>query len=350
MPARIVGPFEPVPPAGVHGARPAVVVGLVNNMPDAAIRATERQLLAVLDAAAGPTEVAVRLLHLPEVPRSRTARDELLAAYAAVETLAPGEVDALIVTGTEPRTDRLEGEVYWPAFTRLVDWAERHTSSTILSCLAAHAAALHLDGLERRRLPAKLSGVFECRRHAGEHLLLAGAPQSWWVPHSRWNDLPARDMEAAGYRVLAASPEAGADTAVREGRSLLVLLQGHPEYDAQSLLREYLRDVMRFLRREQADWPDLPRNYLDDASAAAFAELRAMAGAGGSIERRAGEVAAAAERMLANTWRPGAIRLYANWLDLVARRRAQAATGDAVLRTFGDGAARGPAGEAELAT
>ena len=107
---------------------------------------------------------------------------------------------------------------------------------------------------------------------------------------------------------------------------------------------------MRFLRREQADWPDLPRNYLDDASAAAFAELRAMAGAGGSIERRAGEVAAAAERMLANTWRPGAIRLYANWLDLVARRRAQAATGDAVLRTFGDGAARGPAGEAELAT
>jgi homoserine O-succinyltransferase/O-acetyltransferase len=36
---------------------------------------------------------------------------------------------------------------------------------------------------------------------------------------------------------------------VKYNRSLFVLLQGHPEYDSATLLREYRRDVGRFLRR-----------------------------------------------------------------------------------------------------
>lgn len=346
MPARVVAAARVTPSAGALGAGSAVVVGLVNNMPDAAIRATEKQFLAILDAASGVLDVEVRLLSVPGVPRSRTARDELLAAYTCVETLAPGEVDALIVTGTEPRTERLEDEAYWPAFTRLVEWAERNTASTVFSCLAAHAAALHLDGLHRRRLPAKLSGVFSCRRQA-DHGLLADVPASWRVPHSRLNELATADIAAAGYRVLATSTEAGADTFVREGRSLLVFLQGHPEYDAQSLLREYLRDIIRFLRREHANWPDLPRNYLDDASAAAFAELRVLAHAGGGVERQAGETAALAERALANTWRQDAARIYGNWLRLVARKKAHAVEDQETIAIRGD-AARGPAGAQSL--
>ena len=53
---------------------------------------------------------------------------------------------------------------YWESLTRVLEWAERHTYSTILSCLAAHAGILHLDGIARRPLGDKRFGVYECVR------------------------------------------------------------------------------------------------------------------------------------------------------------------------------------------
>ena len=38
----------------------------------------------------------------------------------------------------------------------------------------------------------------------------------------------------------------------------LVLVQGHPEYDPSSLLREYRRDAGRYVRGERDDLPFLP--------------------------------------------------------------------------------------------
>src|SRR5438067_8140294 len=37
------------------------------------------------------------------------------------------------------------------SLTRVLEWAEDHTHSTVLSCLAAHAGILHLDGIENAR-------------------------------------------------------------------------------------------------------------------------------------------------------------------------------------------------------
>ena len=68
--------------------------------------------------------------------------------------------DGLIVTGTEPLTDDLRTEPYWGALAELIGWAEGATASALLSCLAAHAAALLFDGIERHTLAVKCSGVF----------------------------------------------------------------------------------------------------------------------------------------------------------------------------------------------
>ena len=62
---------------------------------------------------------------------------------------------------------------------------------------------------------------------------------------------------------------------VRQQESLLVFLQGHPEYDADSLLREFRRDVVRYLRGERANFPQTPEDYFDpltEKHLAAFAE------------------------------------------------------------------------------
>ena len=144
------------------------------------------------------------------------------------------------------------------------------------SCLAAHAAVYHLDGIGRQKFPEKLSGVFDCMR-SGAHRILAAAPETWRIPHSRSNDLPAQALTAAGYQILSTSPVAGADMFIRQGKSLFVFLQGHPEYDPDSLLREYHRDVSRFLRREREAYPQMPSGYFDAAAATALVAFRERA-------------------------------------------------------------------------
>jgi len=53
---------------------------------------------------------------------------------------------------------------------------------------------------------------------------------------------------------------------VRQYLSRFVFFQGHPEYDALSLQREYLRDIGRYLARERENYPHLPVSYFDAAT------------------------------------------------------------------------------------
>jgi homoserine O-succinyltransferase len=53
--------------------------------------------------------------------------------------------------------------------------------------------------------------------------------------------------------------------AVSEDGFRLVFFQGHPEYDTVSLLKEYQREVRRFIARERRDYPPFPENYLPAA-------------------------------------------------------------------------------------
>ena len=76
----------------------------------------------------------------------------------------------MIVTGAEPIAATLPDEPYWNDLTDVIDWAETNTRSAIWSCLAAHAAVLHLDGIERQRLERKCSGVYDCRKVADDWL------------------------------------------------------------------------------------------------------------------------------------------------------------------------------------
>ena len=117
-----------------------VEIGLVNNMSDSALQATERQFLALLEAASNGMMVCLTPYALPEVPRSDSGRSHV-SSYFSVNDLWDKSLDGLIVTGMEPCAVNLAEEPYWPSFTRLVDWAEESTASSIWSCLAAHAAS-----------------------------------------------------------------------------------------------------------------------------------------------------------------------------------------------------------------
>ena len=236
-----------------------------NNMPDAALKATERQFVKLLQAAAGPRRIRLHCFSLPTVKRSPEAKWHVESEYRDLSDLRRQRFDGLIVTGAEPIAPELDQEPYWHDLTELIDWARTNTRSTIWSCLAAHAAVLHLDGIKRRKLPAKCHGIFDCEPVTRD-TLTRDAPSPLKVSHSRLNEIAERDLAEAGYQVLTRSAEAGVDIFVRQYASRFVFFQGHPEYDALSLQREYLRDIGRFLARERESYPRLPVCYFDAAT------------------------------------------------------------------------------------
>src|SRR5579872_1968886 len=139
--------------------RTAIHVGLVNNMPDAALRATELQFARLLKDAAGTLDVRLRLFSLRSIPRGDETRARMDGFYDDAAFLQVANIDALIVTSAQPAAADLRDEPYWAELAQLIDWAEGGTISTLFSCLATHAAVLHLDGIVRRSLAEKLSGV-----------------------------------------------------------------------------------------------------------------------------------------------------------------------------------------------
>jgi homoserine O-succinyltransferase len=299
----------------------ALVIGLVNNMPDAELENTERQFRHLLEAASPGLSVRLRLLALPEVPRSGAGQAQIRDRYVDVAALAGERLDGLIVTGTEPRAHHLTEEPFWPGLVRLVDWAEEHTCSTIWSCLAAHAAVLCLDGIERQPFGNKLSGVFECEKSA-DHDLVPGQPSRWFVAHSRHNGLAEKLLAARGYRILCRSPETGPDMFVRQGRSLFLFLQGHPEYDRHALHREYRRDVGRFLRNRSDRYPEIPSNYFNAATMAGLAEFRTRAMRDRCPELVA-EIPVIADGAIVQSWVAAAVALYRGWLTYLHAERTR---------------------------
>lgn len=296
-------------------------IGIVNNMPDTALRSTEHQFVALLAAASENLPVRVTFYALPGLPRSTTAKHHVDAFYSSINDLWDRRPDGLIVTGTEPRHAGLRDEPYWRSFAELIEWAEEQTLSAVWSCLAAHAAVLHIDGIERVRLSEKRFGLFQCARGA-EHTLTAGAAPRLMMPHSRWNDLREKELRECGYEVLTRSAEAGVDAFVKHRRSLFVFFQGHPEYSTNTLLLEYRRDIGRYLRRERDTYPEMPRCYFGPETSSMLQAFQARALRDRGEELLAEFPTMQAEASLRNHWQFAAARTYRNWLtDLAARRQ-----------------------------
>jgi len=315
--------------AGQHSRPAAIRIGLINNMPDTALHATEAQFAGLLEGASPARHVSLRFSSLPELTRGAEASAHISEKYWPLEALLGDGVDALIVTGTEPRSPVLSEEPYWGRLRELLAWARRHTVTSIWSCLAAHAAVELMDGIKRRRLPEKRCGVYQHAIH-GSHALLAGVTAPLPMPHSRWNELPLEALAPAGYTLLSSSDLSGADAFVAERGSLLVFFQGHPEYQATTLLKEYRRDVGRYLNGQQAHYPTLPYGYLSGEAVALLEAYKARA----VSEREPALLEhlpfAAVSAVLENTWQASALAIYRNWLALIAAAHSTSARSGAL--------------------
>jgi homoserine O-succinyltransferase len=310
-------------------------IALINNMPDSALEDTEVQFVDLLESAAGDLPVSLKLFSLPKVPRGDAGQRHLNDFYFGINELLNGRFDGMIMTGTEPRQPDLRDEPYWHALGEVLDWAEHNTTSTVLSCLAAHAGVLYSDGIRRCRLADKQFGVFEYEK-VSDHGLTAGCGETMQIPHSRWNEVRADALTSCGYKILTQSADAGVDLFVKKKKgSLFMHFQGHPEYGTRTLLKEYRRDIKRFLRKERDTYPTMPHGYFDAAAAKLLCDFRENAVANPSEDCMAGFPEAAVVDTIQGAWHASGAAIYRNWLQYLISSQARVSAPTTMKRVVG---------------
>ena len=293
-------------------------IGFLNMMPDAALVATEHQFIRLIGASNQIAQFYIYPFTIPEQQRSATALRHIEQYYFDFSELRERGLDALIITGANPVSPALDQESFWLPLMEVVDWATDNVASMLCSCLATHALVKFGHGIERERLARKKWGVYSHSISAPEHPLTWEINTRFDAPHSRFNDVSKQQMEQAGLKVLAESEDAGVHLAVSEDLFRVVYFQGHPEYDAISLLKEYKREALRYLEGVRDTQPPLPRNYFPQGAEIVIDDFMQAAL---TAKRNGDEQPQFPERELQelvdNTWGDTGKAIVNNWLGLV---------------------------------
>jgi homoserine O-succinyltransferase len=228
-------------------------IAIVNLMPTKV--ATEAQLLRLLSNT--PLQVHVTLVAMGGHTSKHTAASHMEAFYEDSRSILKRRFDGLIVTGAPVETLPFEDVDYWDELTTLFEWSRTHVYRSLFICWGVNAALRHFYGVEKRTLDKKLSGIYPLTCQENTSRLLLGLDNPFYMPQSRYTTVLPEDAEKVGLKVLAGSPEAGAVIIAAPGHKQ-VFVTGHLEYDADTLDREYHRDVAAGLDIA------LPVNYYTD--------------------------------------------------------------------------------------
>jgi homoserine O-succinyltransferase len=293
-------------------------VGLLNMMPDAALEATERQFFRLVGESNQIAQFYMHPFTLKELKRGPDGQAHVDRHYETFEQIKKDGLDALIITGANVTQPDLAREPFWQPLIEVIDWAYDNVTSTLCSCLATHAVLQFRYGQKRRPLGFKRWGVYPHRVVDRTHPLVGDVNTRFDVPHSRFNEISRAQFEAAGLHVLVESGIAGVHLAVSKDRFRLVFFQGHPEYDINSLLKEYKREVVLHARGARPDYPPFPEHYFTLRDQAVLDEHRERV----MDALRAGRTAPDLPESLVgagldNTWHDTAEAVIDNWIGKV---------------------------------
>ena len=293
-------------------------IGLLNMMPDKALEATERQFLRLVGESNQIAQFYMHPFTVPQLQRGKEGQAHVERFYSTFDQLRKEGLDALIISGANVIGAELSDQPFWRPLIEVVDWAYANVTSMLCSCLATHAVLQFRYGQKRRPLPAKRWGVYSHAVTDKSHPLIRGVNTRFDVPHSRFNAIERVQFEKAGLRILAESATAGVHLAVSKDGFRMVFFQGHPEYDVISLMKEYKREVGRFISGECAEYPPYPENYFNLKDQAILDEYHdrvlATRASGGPAPEFPETLIVPT---LDNTWHDSAEAVINNWIGTV---------------------------------
>lgn len=246
-------------------------IAIINLMADK--QATERQLAAWL----GNTMLQVKLTfaatdsYVQDIRLGResknTPSEHIRKFYSAFSDIKNHKFDGLIVTGVNALKERVAQEDIWPEVQAILDWSATNVLSSLFLCWGAKAALKHFHDVESIKAEQKNFGLFNHRILSDKTGILAGFPDIFPVPVSRWKSPRKSDIQKIpDLEIVADSDESGPNMLVEsatydDGQLLYprrVYVLNHPEYDTDTLKREYDRDSA------QNPATPLPKHYFTD--------------------------------------------------------------------------------------
>ena len=202
---------------------------------------TETQLSRLLGNT--PLQVELTLARTRSHESKNTPEEHMLAFYKDFDDVAASNFDGMVITGAPVEHLPFEEVDYWDELCRIMEWSKTHVHSTFHIWWGAQAGLYYHFGVQKRTLPEKLFGVFEHTLDYRQSILFRGFDDVFMAPHSRHTTVDRADLERVPeLRILASSKEAGVyAVSTKNGRQIFIT--GHSEYDAQTLNREYIRDL-----------------------------------------------------------------------------------------------------------
>ncbi len=303
--------------------QPKLEIGFLNMMPDRALRATESQFIRLIAAGAGDALIHVHPFQIAGLERGASARHYIDQNYLSFEAVTKMSFDGMVLTGANPGERQLQQESFFPYFEQVAHWADDCVPTVMCSCLASHAVLSIFYGIERIRcLPDKRWGVYPHRLTGASSPLVERHELSFEVPRSHVFEMRAEQLAQHGIQILAASEEADFHIGVSPDGFKWVYLQGHPEYDAISLLKEFKREIQRYCAGQRQDYPPYPIRYFNSDAVAQLDSFRqrllsARKKGAADVELPEAELA----QTLSNPWRRQGEILFHNWIEMMIRRK-----------------------------
>lgn len=224
---------------------------LLNIMPTKI--ATETQLLRLLSNI--PLQIEVDLLRVSTHVSRNTSEEHLKEFYKVFDDIRDDKYDGMIITGAPVEKLEYEDVDYWEELTEIMEWTKHNVTSTFHICWGAQAGLYYHYGVPKHHLDSKLFGIFEHKVLRKKSRLLRGFDDTFLAPHSRHTEIRREDVEkVADLQILAESETAGLYIVASKDRKN-IFVTGHSEYDADTLHKEYIRDL-------EAGLPiEVPVNY-----------------------------------------------------------------------------------------
>jgi homoserine O-succinyltransferase len=229
-------------------------VAIVNLMPTKEI--TETQLIRML--ANTPLQVDLHLLTMGSHASQHTDQRHMETFYKTYDEIKNRRFDGMIITGAPVEFLPFEEVDYWEELSEIMAYTRRNVFSTMHICWGAQAGLYYHFGIDKYVLPEKIFGVFAHQQKGGGSQLTRGFDEEFFAPHSRHTQIRKEDVrKIRDLEILAESEEAGLHiAATRNGR--MVFVQGHNEYDRDTLRLEYERDLGKGLPMAP------PKNYFKE--------------------------------------------------------------------------------------
>jgi homoserine O-succinyltransferase len=167
--------------------------------------------------------------------------------YKTFDEIKNQRFDGMIITGAPVEFLPYEEVDYWKELSDIMEYTKRNVFSTMHICWGAQAGMYHHYGIDKSVLPEKVFGVFQHKVRKKKSLLTRGFDELFFAPHSRHTQILADDVKKVSeLEILAESDEAGLHiVASKSMRKIFV--QGHSEYEWDTLKLEYERDLIKGL-------------------------------------------------------------------------------------------------------